>query len=322
MAIPVEALISALVFAAVLLLVQGVALLAFGRRLRLARRIDRRLDRLDRGEDRTRAIERLRKEVTEHLRAGPLPVRAALARRARRADLDLSPERLLLLMVAVAALVVALLTLGTAASVPVRAAAGLAGGVGGVLLWLDRRAARRLSLIEEQLPDAIELMVRSLRVGHPLAAALGLAAREVPAPLGTELAQIADEAAYGRDLGESLGALAERVDLSDLRFLAVAVSIQAQSGGNLAEILEGLAQVIRARFKLFRRVRAITAEATWSGRFLSAFPLAVLAAINLIDPHYYDDVRGSPYVLPAGLAVAGLLLANILVMRALVKIRI
>jgi len=80
-------------------------------------------------------------------------------------------------------------------------------------------------------------------------------------------------AAYGRDVSESLKHLAERMDMQDLRFLAVAVTIQQTSGGNLAEILHGLSQVIRARFKLFRRVKAITAEAKWSGAFLSVFPL-------------------------------------------------
>ena len=78
-----------------------------------------------------------------------------------------------------------------------------------------------------------------------------------------------------------------------MRFLAVAVSIQQQSGGNLAEILEGLSKVIRARFKLFRRVKAITAEAKWSGMFLSAFPIGALVMINVIQPDYYDERQGN-----------------------------
>ena len=147
-------------------------------------------------------------------------------------------------------------------------------GVGGVYFWVNKKAKTRMSLLEEQLPDAVELMVRSLRVGHPFSAAIGIVAKEIADPLGTEFGVIADEAAYGRDVAESLKAFAERMDSQDLRFLAVAVSIQQTSGGNLAEILEGLAKVIRARFKLFRRVKAITAEAKWSGMFLSAFPIA------------------------------------------------
>ena len=92
-------------------------------------------------------------------------------------------------------------------------------------------------------------------------------------------------------MGEALKDMAERLDMQDLRFLAVAVTIQQQSGGNLAEILAGLSKVIRARFRLFRRVKAITAEAKWSGKFLSGFPIVALIVINLSDPHYYDDVK-------------------------------
>ena len=124
--------------------------------------------------------------------------------------------------------------------------------------------------------------------------------------MGTEFGMIADEAAYGRDVAESLKAFAERMDSQDLRFLAVAVTIQQTSGGNLAEILEGLAKVIRARFKLFRRVKAITAEAKWSGMFLSAFPIGALVMINVIQPDYYDDVRETAAFIPAALVVVRL----------------
>ena len=116
--------------------------------------------------------------------------------------------------------------------------------------------------------------------------------------------------------------MAERLDMQDLRFLAVAVTIQQQSGGNLAEILAGLSKVIRARFRLFRRVKAITAEAQWSGKFLSAFPIVALIAINVMDPHYYDEVMDHPWFIPAGLAVGGFLAANLFVMRMLVNIKV
>jgi tight adherence protein B len=128
-------------------------------------------------------------------------------------------------------------------------------GVGAVWFWVSNKAKKRLDMIEEQLPDAIDLIVRALRVGHPFSLALAGAAKEIPDPLGSELGLIADEAAYGRDMGEALMAFGQRMDMQDLRFLAVAVSIQQKSGGNLAEILDGLSKVIRARFKLFRRVR-------------------------------------------------------------------
>jgi len=110
--------------------------------------------------------------------------------------------------------------------------------------------------------------------------------------------------------------------MQDLRFLAVAVSIQQQSGGNLAEILEGLSKVIRARFKLFRRVKAITAEAKWSGTFLSGFPLVALVAINVLQPNYYDDVKDTAAFIPAALVAGAFLVANVFVMRSLVDIKV
>jgi tight adherence protein B len=214
------------------------------------------------------------------------------------------------------------LTVGTETTLPIRAAVGVAMGVGGVFMWVNGKAKKRISMIEEQLPDAVELMVRSLRVGHPFSSAVAIVAKEVPDPLGTEMGVISDEAAYGRDMGESLKQMAERMDMQDMRFLAVAVTIQQTAGGNLAEILHGLSQVIRARFKLFRRVKAITAEAKWSGMFLSVFPLGALVMINVLQPTYYDAVKETSVFIPACLVVAAFLVVNVIVMRRLVNIQV
>ena len=156
----------------------------------------------------------------------------------------------------------------------------------------------------------------------PFSSAIQIVAREVPDPLGSEIGVIADEAAYGRDIGDALKAMAERMDMQDLRFLAVAVTIQQQSGGNLAEILDGLSKVIRSRFKLFRRVKAITAEAKWSGTFLSGFPILAIVMINVIQPHYYDDVKETGAFIPAALVCVGFLVANYFVMKMLTNIKV
>jgi tight adherence protein B len=198
----------------------------------------------------------------------------------------------------------------------------IAMGVGGIYMWVNHKAKKRLGMIEEQLPDAVELMVRSLRVGHPFSSAIAIVSKEIKDPLATEFGVIADEATYGRDIGEALKHMAERLDMQDMRFLAVAVTIQQTSGGNLAEILEGLAKVIRARFRLFRRVKAITAEAQWSGKFLSGFPVAALIVIQLTDPHYYDDVLDHPWFIPACFIVGIFLTLNLIVMRMLVNIKV
>jgi tight adherence protein B len=165
-------------------------------------------------------------------------------------------------------------------------------------------------------------MVRSLRVGHPFSSAITIVSKELKDPLATEFGIIADESAYGRDIGEALKHMAERLDMQDMRFLAVAVTIQQQAGGNLAEILEGLAKVIRARFRLFRRVKAITAEAQWSGKFLSGFPVGALIAIQVMKPDYYDNVLDHPWFIPACFVVAIMLGLNMIVMKALVNIKV
>lgn len=323
MTISIEPLIYGAIFIAVLLLVEGIYLTVFGKSISLNSRVNRRYELLEKGKgDREQVLNQLRKEMGQHLKSRQIPLYSILAERAQKANIAFSPSQLIMIMAALAVVAFVGLTVGTGTSVPLRILISIAMGVGAVYVWVKNKAKKRLSLIEEQLPDAVELMVRSLRVGHPFSSALNIVAEEVPDPLGTEMGVIADESAYGRDVGEALKDMAERLDMQDLRFLAVAVSIQQQSGGNLAEVLDGLAKVIRARFKLFRRVKAITAEAQWSGNFLSAFPIAALVAINLIDPNYYDDVKDTAAFIPACLIVAGFLIANIFVMRSLVNIKV
>ena len=277
---------------------------------------------LEKGAGREQVLEQLRKEMSQHMKSKSIPLYAILADKAQKANIAFTPGQLVMVMGILTVVSFFLLSFGTAASAPVRAALSVLFGVGAVFIWVNNTAKKRMSMIEEQLPDAVELMVRSLRVGHPFSAALQIVAKEVPDPLGTEMGVISDEAAYGRDVGEALKSMAERMDMQDLRFLAVAVTIQQQSGGNLAEILDGLAKVIRSRFKLFRRVKAITAEAKWSGMFLSLFPILALIMINVLQPNYYDDVKETSIFIPACLVVAGFLVANIFVMRMLVNIKV
>ncbi len=322
MAISAEPLIYGLIFIAVLVLVEGVYLTVFGKSISLNSRVNRRLDLLEKGAAREQVMEQLRKEMSQHLKARGIPLYSLLATKAQKAGIAFSPAQLLMVMGGLMVVAYVGLTVGTEAGTAVRIAVSVAMGIGAVYVWVNNKAKKRMALLEEQLPDAVELMVRSLRVGHPFSSAIQIVAKEVPDPLGTEMGMIADEAAYGRDVGEALKALAERMDMQDLRFLAVAVSIQQTSGGNLAEILDGLAKVIRSRFKLFRRVKAITAEAKWSGTFLSGFPLGALVMINVIQPNYYDEVKETAVFIPACLVVAGFLIANVFVMKMLVNIKV
>lgn len=317
-----EPIIYGLVFIGVLVLVEGVYLTLFGRSISLNNKINRRLEMLEKGGNREEVLDKLRKEMNQHMQGRSIPLYSMLADKANKASIAFSPQQLMMLMGAVSVFAFLGLTIGTETSLAVRIVAGVGIGVGGVFMWISHKAKKRMALLEEQLPDAVELMVRSLRVGHPFSSAVQIVAKEVQDPLATEMGIIADESAYGRDVGEALKDMAQRLDNQDMRFLAVAVTIQQQSGGNLAEILAGLAQVIRARFRLFRRVKAITAEAQWSGKFLSAFPILALVAINLSDPNYYDPVMDHPFFIPACFVVAGFLGVNLIVMRVLVNIKV
>lgn len=310
------------IFAAVIAIVQGAYLVIFGKSISLNGKVNRRLELLEKGGGREQVLEQLRKEMTQHMKSQSIPLYSILATKAQKANIAFSPAQLIMIMGVVSVVAFVGLTVGTGVGTEVRGVLAVLMGVGGVFVWISSKANKRMSMLEEQLPEAIELMVRSLRVGHPFSSAISIVAHEIADPLGTEMGIISDESAYGRDVGECLKAMAERLDMQDLRFRAVAVTIQQTSGGNLAEILDGLAKVIRSRFRLFRRVKAITTEAKWSGKLLSAFPVVAVIGVNVVEPTYFDEVMESSVFIPACLVVGFLLVLNLIVMRALVNIKV
>lgn len=310
------------IFVAVLAIVQGAYLVIFGKSISMNGKVNRRLELLEKGGGREQVLEQLRKEMSQHMKSQSTPLYSMLATKAQKANIAFTPPQLIMLMGAVTVVAYFGLMFGTGVGTEVRIVIAILMGVGGVFVWINSKASKRMAMIEEQLPEAIELMVRSLRVGHPFNSAIQIVATEVADPLGSEMGVISDEVAYGRDVGECLKSMAERLDMQDMRFLAVAVTIQQQSGGNLAEILAGLASVIRSRARLFRRVNAITAEAKWSGKLLSGFPILAMVGVNVVEPTYFDEVKLAPEFIPACLVVAGLLITNLFVMRALVNIKV
>ena len=317
-----EPIIYGLIFIGVLVLVEGIYLVVFGKSISLNSKVNRRLEMLNKSGNREQVLEQLRKEMRQHMKTQSIPLYSLLAEKAQKAAIAFTPRQLIMVMAGLGGIAFVGLSIGTEAPVPLRALGSVIIGVGAVFFWVNKKAKKRMTMIEEQLPDAVELIVRSLRVGHPFTSAIQMVAKEVEDPLATEFGIIADENAYGRDIGESIKEMAERLDMQDMRFLAVAVTIQQQSGGNLAEVLAGLAKVIRARFRLFRRVKAITAEAQWSGKFLSAFPLLCLMAILAKDPGFYDEVIDHPWFIPACFIVGAMLTINLFVMRALTNIKV
>lgn len=322
MELSIEPLIYLAIFGAVYLMIGGIYMLIFGNSIKLNNRVNRRLALMEKGQTKDNVMAQLRKEMSQHDTAKNIPLYSLVAEKAQKANLAFTPGMLIGIMGLLTVVSFVLLNVFTSANTAMLAVLSVVFGVGSVYMWVNRAAKKRLGMLEEQLPDAVELIVRSLRVGHPLNSAIGIVAKEVADPLGSEMGFIADEAAYGRDVSEALRALAERTGLQDMRFLAVAVAIQQKSGGNLAEILEGLSRVIRARFKLFRKVKAITAEARWSGIFLSAFPIIALVAINVMKPDYYEEVIESPYFIPAAAVVVVFLIVNIIYMRIMVNIKV
>ena len=199
MVISMEPLIYGLIFVGVLALVQGIYLTVFGRSISLNNKINRRLEMLEKGAGREQVLEQLRKEMGQHMKSRSIPLYSMLAEKAQKANIAFTPQQLVMVMGVLGVVAFVGLSIGTSASLPVRIAVSVMMGVGAVYVWVNKTAKKRLGLIEEQLPDAVELMVRSLRVGHPFSAALGIVAKEVPDPLGSEMGVISDEAAYGRD---------------------------------------------------------------------------------------------------------------------------
>ena len=179
--------------------------------------------------------------------------------------------------------------------------------------------SRRAGAIARQLPDGIDLMVRSLRAGHPLNAAFQVIAREMPDPLGSEMGIVADAITYGDDLTDAVTAFADRVGIEDARYLAVAINIQAGTGGNLAHVLEALANVIRERFAMLRKIRALSAEGRLTAMIVSIVPLVIYFSLNLISPTYYGDVADDPLYTPFLATGVVLTVMNAIVLRRLVR---
>jgi tight adherence protein B len=151
---------------------------------------------------------------------------------------------------------------------------------------------------EEQIPDSLDTVVRSLKAGHALAVAIASVGRNMPDPAGAEFRLTAAEVTYGLDLETAMVNLSSRVGQPDLALIVLAVSIQSKTGGNLAEVLSNLSHVVRDRLKLRRRAKALSAEGRFSAILLSILPIALFAVLRLISPNYYGDVWGTPYVVP------------------------
>jgi tight adherence protein B len=171
---------------------------------------------------------------------------------------------------------------------PVWPAVLVAAGLAATIPYLvaRRRRQRRLGGFEEQLPEAIDLIGRAMRAGHPLSAGLKMAGEESPDPLAGEFRRVFEEQRFGMPFEEAILGLADRIPLVDVRILVTAVLVQREVGGNLAEVLDKIAHVIRQRFTIRRQLRVYTAQGRFSGLVLAILPIAVGSALFFINREY------------------------------------
>jgi tight adherence protein B len=166
----------------------------------------------------------------------------------------------------------------------------LFGGIALPYLILRILRGRRQKKFGAQFPDALDMIVRSLRAGHPVPIALTMVAREMKDPIGSEFGIVVDEITYGADLETALRNLYFRIGQDDLPLFVTAVAIQGSTGGNLGEILANLSTVIRERFKMRRKIRALASEGRASALILSSLPIAIFFIIQLVSPDFYNGV--------------------------------
>jgi tight adherence protein B len=207
---------------------------------------------------------------------------------------------------------------------PVRSlACALAVSVGLPLLVLRSMRTARMKRLAQQLPETLDMMVRSLKAGHPIPACIALIAREMPAPIGAEFKQAHETMVYGLDLRDALAKMTERLHtVQELKYFASAVKIQSTTGGNLAEVLESLSKLLRDQQKLKMKVRAISAEGRMSGNILTALPIGVFVMLNIITPSYYHGILDSSGTALAMYIAGGLLVSGFLLIRHFVNIRV
>jgi tight adherence protein B len=234
----------------------------------------------------------------------------------------MSTDRILFLAVIAAAVIFELLDLVGGFSLIICAVGGLLLGGVAPLLWIINLRRRRMARITAQLPDAIDMLVRSMRAGHPVATGVGLVAREMDAPIGTEFARVFDEMSYGMDLRQAFEKMSDRLGLLEINYMIAAMRIQSTTGGNLAEVLAALSSVMREKIKLKAKVKALSAEARFSGIILSALPIVVVLLLLYMNPHYYDLAETSDLLKGILAAAAVLMFVGIILIRKFSTIRI
>jgi tight adherence protein B len=240
----------------------------------------------------------------------------------QRAGLKLSAMQFVIIATAVGACVALLfwLLLGMSLITAIFFAAVIA-AVGGSVYVMSRVSSRQAKMTE-QLPDVLDMIVRSLQAGHPIRAALGLVASDVEDPLGTEFGIAVDEMTFGLELETALDNLRQRVRVADLGYMIVAINIHSRTGGNLAEILSNLSGVIRDRYRVFKKVKALSAEGRLSASIIAVVPFVIAVILGLNVPNYYSDLVKHQSFPVIALAAISLYAVSLFAIWRIIKIRV
>lgn len=190
------------------------------------------------------------------------------------------------------------------------------------LLALQVKANRTRKRMQEQFPVALDVFVRGLRAGHPIAAALDLLTVEMPDPIGSQFGIVVDEVTYGADLRDALQAMADRWELDDMRMFVVSLSVQNETGGNLAEILENLSKVIRERASMMMKVRALSSEGRMTAIMLTGLPIFAFTFLFIFNPAFYMEVADDPAFIPGFMGLMLLYAIGFISMRRMVDLKV
>ena len=263
--------------------------------------VNKRLQLIRQGNDRAEIAAQLRKNAPSDFGDLPAPL-AAMLRSLQRslfaAAVPLTLPQLLFWIGVGVMLLATILLLGASfagfALTPgvflLSFALAAAAAAGLPIMIINGIAQRRRKKTEQQFPVSLDIFVRALRSGHPVAGAINLLTQEMEDPIGSEFGLVGDEVAYGAELTDALDAMADRWDLEDIRMFVVSLAVQSETGGNLAEILENLSTVIRARASLFMKVRALSSEGRMTGWILTVLPVLTFVGMFLVNPKFYLDV--------------------------------
>jgi tight adherence protein B len=313
-------LICALAAASVILVVEAVYLLFFST-ASYRNKVNRRLRIMNDVHDRESILIQLRRERGLTSQGDyRLPI-VAFNRLVLQSGLTMGITRLAI-FVAGGMLLSFVLTIVFRGDIVEAVVVALACGLLGPLMLLKFLRRRRQKAFGAQFPDALDIIVRSLRAGHPVPIAITMVSREMKDPIGSEFGIVADELTYGADLETAMRNLYFRIGQDDLPLFVTAVAIQGSTGGNLGEILENLSGVIRQRFKMRRKIRALAAEGRASALILSSLPIAIFGVILLVAPQFYGSVWGNELTKMGLAAAAGWMGIGNLIMFRLLNFRI